>query len=61
MMPDGTMKLGMWENGRRISWLESEDIDSIKPLGWDDYKKPILSELIDQKFDNEKAELKDHI
>lgn len=60
-MPDGTKKLGMWENGKRISWLEDEDLESIKPAGWDDYKKQILPEKIDPKFNDTKTELKDHI
>jgi len=24
-LPDGTIRVGLWQNGKRISWLESEN------------------------------------
>ena len=29
-MPDGTIKIGMWEDGRRTKWCEDDDGTDIK-------------------------------
>jgi hypothetical protein len=25
MLPDGTKKMGLWEDGKRIKWMEGEE------------------------------------
>ena len=37
MLPDGTKKMGMWEDGRRIKWLDGEEDSVLKPKDWDNY------------------------
>ena len=46
MLPDGTKKMGLWEDGKRVKWLESEENANISPDGWDEYKAPVLPEVI---------------
>ena len=42
MLPDGTKKMGLWEDGKRLKWLNGEEDSNISPEGWDDYKPPLL-------------------
>ena len=34
-LQDGIRKVGIWDDGKRIQWLENETGDDIKPKDWD--------------------------
>lgn len=46
MLPDGTKKMGFWEDGKRLKWLDGEENANISPDGWDNYKPPPLPATI---------------
>lgn len=43
-MPDKTRRMGQWENGKRMKWIDGEDHVSLKPANWDEYVQPTLDE-----------------
>lgn len=42
MLPDGTKKMGLWEDGKRMKWIEGEENVIIKPQNWDEFSKCFL-------------------
>ena len=37
-LQDGVKKVGIWEDGKRISWVENDSGENIKPKDWDKYE-----------------------
>lgn len=34
VLPDGTKKMGLWQEGKRVKWLENEENSVIYPTNW---------------------------
>jgi hypothetical protein len=42
ILPDGTKKMGLWDDGRRIRWIEGEENASLKPVNWDNFSTRLI-------------------
>lgn len=43
ILPDGTKKMGLWEDGKRIKWLDGEENAILKPENWDELSIILIS------------------